>query len=314
MAQATHAVDFMCLQFCRPAQKAQNIAVIIVDYEDDILLSRFMDQWQGFNDVERAIISGLGETIHAAAAERGVAAVITYLQNTLSNTLRLSVAHCIVTSDLSATLQSLADTCLSHQQVPERSWLLSANRLRSSVSACRDTLARVIRPLLISLKSTRPSAATYATLSACSILLIVHTTVLLLETNTPRATRPMPYTPTITSVTRAASTPILAPIRDASSTQVIRQRTRPIAPVSRQPRVALHRQQFIAPQLQPVISTSRVQLLMAPDLSLAPAEDRTFELIPTASLVLPSPVPRVSGVRRLLQVMVYPFRKLVVDN
>jgi hypothetical protein len=99
--------EFACLQYVQPGCPPKNIAILLLDYETDSLMMRFIDDWHECDSVDWDILSALSEDLYIKASECGGAAVFAYLKNTLSNTLRMSDTHPIVGADLETELDRL---------------------------------------------------------------------------------------------------------------------------------------------------------------------------------------------------------------
>ena len=100
--------EFAVLQYARPGGPTTNIGVLLFDRVENRLYYRLRDDWQHFAaeaDVE--ILSLLAEDFEVKIEEMGAQGFLSYLEDTLSNVLRISERKAVPVADFRRTLSRL---------------------------------------------------------------------------------------------------------------------------------------------------------------------------------------------------------------
>lgn len=314
MQTAPRSMEMMCLMYLCSGRQPRTIGLLLLNREQDSLHMRFRTDWNEFDKSELDILSNLADDLQSKALELGATALVTYLQFTLSDTLRVTKAETLISTNLEADLYRLEQTLLSPsinfvQRKPAlrltlvgRQWWKDAVTFLEAINVLWER----------SLTFTRADSRCVM-ISGASVLTIIAICNSLIQNTKPtlphRATdqAEMPWT-TETKDTNLAPRPLppLALLHSpkmskAAKTKVrsmahshivgpIRQFSIAIPPVSSEPAVAL----ILEPEELPYIATE-----------LVPPGFENPSLMPPLT-----PPESTNGVRRLLQALASPFIRM----
>ena len=100
MDRVTHTADVMCLQYIQSPQQHRNIAVLLLDREDDSLRIRFTADWTDCDSSILDIVANLAADLHCRAQYLGASAFVAQFRKTLSTRLYISDEQPIVSEDI----------------------------------------------------------------------------------------------------------------------------------------------------------------------------------------------------------------------
>jgi len=106
--QSTHSGEYLLLALALPGESVRNIGVFLRDRETGRVYPRIRDHWEEIRDPEEAgLLKALGEDFEAKIQELGGDEFLRALEDSLSNTLRLSPRTAVAVDDFSRTLARL---------------------------------------------------------------------------------------------------------------------------------------------------------------------------------------------------------------
>jgi hypothetical protein len=285
------------------------VAILALDREKNILLSRFTEDWTGLDDTELEIFSALSQYFLAKAHEFGASLVVDYLQATVSNPFVITEARSVVVDNLEAAVDQLA------HRLP-KVCVNDTERLTPLITETRAALARgwaLAVDLLHSLRHTEAGMSVAA--SAACALTICFMLGLLLQTKNHPVAAPTAEMPRRTADTLVWSIPNTAETSTTVSPAAVFHPPRRISPVKRSGhggKLSAGRALRTFAPPQPIARRSEITWISLADLSPAltvPVAKETFIAMDEIELP-PMPSVRRRGVRRILQAMAYPFKKL----
>jgi hypothetical protein len=310
--------ELMYLQYFPTGGDYRNIAILILDREENMLFMRFTENWAGLDDCELEILSALGEDLHAKARELGAAMLVDYLQGALSNALRITDSQSIFVDDLEVELERLATKILKINNNNER---VRRPASRSWIAVYHAAAHRWLNVAGKGVRSCQHSGLdlTYAAISAFCILVLLVTSANLFRLDKSSST----------SISRASPSAFLdvESLRtDKQSPAILITRELVVSGISAAPRAQKRRRVRAYPEK---METPRaLRSFIPPDQNVRVAQlsmmtpTQTIPVpLPTTTEVkflvgaegrslLPLPPDRVRGVRRLLHAMAYPFKKI----
>ena len=106
--QSTHSGEYLLLALALPGEPERNIGVLLRDSETGRVYMRIRDHWEEIRDPEEAEwLKVLGEDFEAKIRELGGDEFLRSLEDSLSNTLRLSQRTVVAVNDFTRTLARL---------------------------------------------------------------------------------------------------------------------------------------------------------------------------------------------------------------
>ena len=106
--QNTHSGEYLLLALALPGELERNIGVLLRDSETGRVYTQIRDHWEEIRDPEEAgLLKALGEDFEAKIHELGGDEFLRSLEDSLSNTLRLSRRTAVAVDDFSLTLSRL---------------------------------------------------------------------------------------------------------------------------------------------------------------------------------------------------------------
>ena len=106
--QSTHSGEYLLLALALPGEPVRNIGVLLRDSETGRVYTQIRDHWEEIWDPEEAeLLKALGEDFEAKIHEMGGDEFLRSLEDSLSNTLRLSQRTAVAVDDFSRTLSRL---------------------------------------------------------------------------------------------------------------------------------------------------------------------------------------------------------------
>jgi hypothetical protein len=118
MDRVTRTAEVMCLRYIHSPEEHRNIAVLLLDREDDSLRIRFTADWTDCDNTTLNIVANLAADLHFKAQQLGASDFVAYFRNTLSNTLCISDEQPIVSDDLEAEMDRLAEILITRYPNP----------------------------------------------------------------------------------------------------------------------------------------------------------------------------------------------------
>lgn len=110
----------MVLQAALPGAGTENVGVLLVDPSEDRLYARFRRDWAELAGEEAEVFEALEDDLRQKAREMGAAALLDYLEETLSNTLRASDRLRLQVADFEARLNKLYREQVASRVLPFR--------------------------------------------------------------------------------------------------------------------------------------------------------------------------------------------------
>lgn len=105
---STHSGEYLLLALALPGEAARNIGVLLRDRESGQVYARIRDHWEEIPDPEEAeYLQALGEDFAARIREMGGDEFLRTLEDSLSNTLRLSQRTAVAVDDFPRALVRL---------------------------------------------------------------------------------------------------------------------------------------------------------------------------------------------------------------
>jgi hypothetical protein len=299
---------FMCVQYVRPEHQPKNIAILVLDAQDHLLV-RFTEDWSSFKEDDLDLITALTEDLRAKADEFEAAALYTYLQATLSNEFLISETKTMVSDNVDADLDRLEEELLKQPQHQVNSPINDPDTtgIRRILAATRKLTTTFRNVWLFDYGCAAASAA-------CALLIIFSGVQLLREdkaagpvsdTSRTSATKQAHQAPTNVTFDTALQMPLINGDYGACPTT---QKTRPYKARRLGRRLALAR---IAPARTFNLPEDTRE---SPEVNLTAAADLDVTITPALAAVEepslpPPPEERVGGVRRVLQALAFPFKK-----
>lgn len=106
--QQTHGGEYLILVLALPGEPERNIGVLLRDNERGQVYARIRDHWEEIGDPEEAeLLQALGEDFAAKIHEVGGDEFLRTLEDSLSNTLRLSLRTAVTVDDFPRALARL---------------------------------------------------------------------------------------------------------------------------------------------------------------------------------------------------------------
>jgi phage repressor protein C with HTH and peptisase S24 domain len=106
--QNTHSGEYLLLALALPGELERNIGVLLRDSETGRVYTQIRDHWEEIRDPEEAgLLKALGEDFEAKISELGGDEFLRSLEDSLSNTLRLSRRTAVAVDDFPLTLSRL---------------------------------------------------------------------------------------------------------------------------------------------------------------------------------------------------------------
>jgi hypothetical protein len=113
MDSVKRIAEVMCLQYIQSPQQHRNIAVLVLDREDDSLRIRFTADWTDCDNTTLDIVANLAADLHFRAQHLGASDFVAHLRQTLSHRLCISDEQPIVSEDLEAELNRLEEILIT---------------------------------------------------------------------------------------------------------------------------------------------------------------------------------------------------------
>ena len=118
--QSTHSGEYLLLALALPGEPERNIGVLLRDSETGRVYMRIRDHWEEIRDPEEAEwLKVLGEDFEAKIRELGGDEFLRSLEDSLSNTLRLSQRTVVAVNDFTRTLARLYEEHVEAAQESE---------------------------------------------------------------------------------------------------------------------------------------------------------------------------------------------------
>ena len=317
MKTVQHHAVITSLEYVSPGCPPFKIALLLLDADRDCLHMRFRTDWTDLDDSALEIVSALSEDLMIKAQELGATALMDYLQNTLSNVLRVTESESINIADFETELDRRAQELLLGLGVPTMEGSAagsSSSFFRTALRSLEIAKRKIARVVAFSKRAD----VGYAVASGTCVLAVLCTGVTLTQTKKP----------TQSHQTAAVQTPV--PERSrldgaenfVTSSSLLATPTVGTSAVS-EPRKAKARRARYAPRTErraptqtftpPSVLTSSPQVVAM--LANNALIQTPTELIPPqfeepSLAITPPPLERVGGVRRFLQAIVYPFKKV----
>lgn len=306
--------EFAYLQYVHPGNQPKTIAVLVVDHDNDSLLMRFTDDWSGLDEDDIEVLSALGEDLYAKANELGAAALMAQLQETLSNTLRISDPQPI-SGDIDAELGRLENALVKRHHA----WVMIKD-LYQSLSSVTVYLATVVRFFkatgshLVNCYPHMRRDVHYAAASAAVIVLIITASANVLRNSHIQVASLREDKASLAEVTdRSAHTVVTShglrgtlefPSGGGSKARKRQKRTK-----RRSLSQAVSTQRFVPPQRS--ITIPKVSMMVPPDIEISSRSAALMPLLREPSM--PPPPQRERTFLRILQAIAYPFKKIGVS-
>lgn len=102
--QPQREVALLILQYAPAGASPRNIGVLLLDCPENSLYIQVREEWAGFPEHDLDILSYLAEDLQLKARDLGAIQLVAYLEDTLSNTFRVTPREVIRTDDINATL------------------------------------------------------------------------------------------------------------------------------------------------------------------------------------------------------------------
>ena len=109
----------MRLQYCRPGEMSTDIAVILLDSEENCVRIQFTTDWNRYNEDEVEILTALEQDIQNKTADLGATELFRHLLETLSNAILITEPESLTTTDPQLTLDELHDRFLGCSEAPK---------------------------------------------------------------------------------------------------------------------------------------------------------------------------------------------------
>lgn len=300
-------VEVMCLKYGRVGQP-RNIAVLILDHEQDLLSLHCTEEWSALNDSEVDILSCLARDLHATAGNGvGGRAVLAHLRATLPTPLLITEMH----SDERSSHSHSTPEHMEQQLLSSPTHVTTSHR----VSA---TLVRIFRHVTTTIRRTASSWLTltnarlgqWVLSPTCALVacLVITVTVLVYMNGSKRITA------ISTTIVPATPQPLSSERPDPGSPSI--PQSSPIGAEPMRPQMRTRRKPSVKPtlvrHLRLPVDTPTSPL---PHLT-AQADIQVTRHLPLPSVALESvPVPAPpeqegNTVKKVLKAVVYPFRKV----
>ena len=146
----------MRLQYCRPGEMSTDIAVILLDSEENCVRIQFTTDWNRYNEDEVEILTALEQDIQNKTADLGATELFRHLLETLSNAILITEPESLTTTDPQLTLDELHDRFLGCSEAPKEailqrvaeSWQKLRTTLNDLVVRQNDSASRFVRPFV----------------------------------------------------------------------------------------------------------------------------------------------------------------------
>jgi SOS-response transcriptional repressor LexA len=103
----THPARFSVLQLEMPGEAPLNAGILLEDHIADRLYLRLRRDWNLIAEAEAEVLSAIEDDLAIKAKEMGAAGLLAYLQDTLSNLLRISPPQDTIVADFELALSRL---------------------------------------------------------------------------------------------------------------------------------------------------------------------------------------------------------------
>jgi phage repressor protein C with HTH and peptisase S24 domain len=103
----THIASYFLLELAIPGQDPAPAGVLLHDSAHDRLYVRLRRDWEEIAPGEADMLSLIDSDLAAKAAELGAASLLTYLEDALSNVLRIGERHAVTVADFERSLDRL---------------------------------------------------------------------------------------------------------------------------------------------------------------------------------------------------------------
>ncbi len=314
-----HRAEITLLEYVSPEGAPIKIGLLLLDVERECLHMRFRTDWAGLDDSAFEILSTLSEDLVMKAQEHGALALVDHLQSTFSNMLRVTEVEAIVVSDIEAELDRRAQELLPGVAFPpmESSAIsLVSSFLRTALPSVEIAKRELARGVAFSKRADTG----YAVASGACVLAVLCTAVTLTQTNAPTKSHKIagvqaltPEGPGLDGAEDFAtsSSLLVTPMDRMSAIPGQRRANERRARYARRTerRVPTPTQTFTPPSM--LTSSPQEVVMLAYDAPIQTPTQLTPPQFEQPSIAISPPPPeRVSGVRRLLQAIVYPFKKV----
>jgi hypothetical protein len=307
MTQSCHNFEFMCLQWA--SFKPRIIGVLLLNRYDNSLRLKFTEDWSGFDDSDHEFLVHFAADLSTKAVELGPETLIEYLQSTLSNTLRITDAHTLTTTNPDRELERLAKRFITRHSPP----LVSTRKLCVLMSllsrACRR-IGNSVRVLAVMFPPIMTTELRHGVVVAACVSIFISASTNLLRheiSSLPVIKRQQPTESAVwTSRHEVVAPPLTDVIKPPADTRRRRttRKSKPESPSISRKAYIPPRKHRAHPQLNVILATEIAHL----QISNRPAIQSTPSPL-TTTVTSPTRPKRVGGVRRFLQRVGYPFRK-----
>jgi hypothetical protein len=298
--------EFMCLQYVCSGEHPRNIAVLLLDRERDQLFSRFVDHWSGFDEHDLEIVSAFATDIYMKGQGMGASKLIESLLDTASNALRITDPKPISAGDLQAELAHLAvkNLCSPLAETEAGSDVPIVefqDRGRTGANSLVAPIALIDKWMAF----LRPRDIALALASGATVLLIVFIGVQVLRDAAHSMTGRSEPSQTVTiGLSHGQLSNISAPTVKSEATRVIKR-----ARLRKRTGEGKSCRAFRLPD-QVRIEEPHIAMVVPVELIMDSHAPITVEKIEYTLAPAP-PLERANGVRRFVQVVYSPFRRIV---
>jgi len=311
-----HRAVITSLEYVSPGCPPFKIALLLLDADRDRLHMRFRTAWTDLDDSALELVSALSEDLTIKAQELGATALMDYLQNMLSNVFRVTETEAISIADFEIELDRRAQELLLGIEFPS----MEDSAARSSLSFFRTaprSLEIAKRKIARGVAFSKRADVGYAVASGACVLALLCTGVTLMHPKKLTESRqtaivqaPVPERSHLDGAENfVTSSLFVTPTVGTSAVSEPRKAKARRARYSRRTDRRTPTQIFTPPSV--LMSSPQVVAMLANE---APIQTPTelippqFEDLPRA--ITPPPLERIGGVRRFLQALVYPFKKV----
>lgn len=118
-----HKAQCCFLQVALPGRPPENAGVLLLDPETDALYLKLRRDWEQFAGEEEDVLALLEEDLRGKAKEMGGERVLEWLEENLSNLLRITAREQVVAGDFDARLRGLYKAYVPARVLPYRTHL-----------------------------------------------------------------------------------------------------------------------------------------------------------------------------------------------
>lgn len=105
LQQVARVYELLRLHYAHPSREPITIGVMLLDKEQDIILTRFTSDWFAFDEEELVILSVLEQDLREKAYSMGASMLVRYLLDGLSNTISISQPELVHSGNPQAVLE-----------------------------------------------------------------------------------------------------------------------------------------------------------------------------------------------------------------